>query len=57
MIILPNLISKCEGSNCPVKDTCLRHIEFQKTDPFGVFGDILIVPTNRECKNYIKVAQ
>ena len=57
MTLFPNLIGKCEGGNCPVKDTCIRHIEFKKTDPFGVFGDILIVPTNGECKSYIKVAQ
>lgn len=54
MTLFPNLIGKCEGGNCPVKNTCLRYLEFNKTDPFEVFGQILVVPTSGECYSYIK---
>jgi hypothetical protein len=49
--------SKCEGGNCPLKNTCLRYIEFKKVDPFEVFGGFLVVPTSGDCKSYIKVTQ
>ena len=57
MTLFPNLIGKCEGGNCPVKNTCVRHKEFLNMDPFEVFGNILVVPTNGECKNYIKATE
>lgn len=57
MTLFPNLIGKCEGGNCPVRNTCLRHLEFNKTDPFEVFGQILVVPTSGECYSYIKATE
>ena len=57
MILFSNLIGKCEGGNCPLKDSCVRYIEYINSDPCGIFNEVLVVPNSKHCKNYIKVAQ